>query len=328
MTRAQRKASDNRYRKWHGAYKPYDLVKEATIAIVAVLALSVVLAVLFSPPDEPPITMKSWSHAAPLDFATIAAQELDADSGTAGYGPPYNHAADGQHMLFIYPAKWLGVSHPIDTTQDFVIGPLRSLTSDATLQSAINTYEAASPTQRAAWGAAYETALTKGSTNPDGTITVRAGDYGPVATMIAAELDLAQSGGLDGALLTSKQFYQTDYTKILMFLQDDNGAGAYTGGNGYFNDVAASQHLLGSPQWGTMNETGSFPGQVWLWLYTFWYQIKPFSTSANADLLVMALMTLLSIGLICVPFLPVIRDIPRKIPIYKLIWRVHYRSLR
>ena len=32
-----------------------------------------------------------------------------------------------------------------------------------------------------------------------------------------------------------------------------------------------------------MNETGSYPGQVWLWLYTFWYQIAPFNTSDNAD---------------------------------------------
>ena len=44
-----------------------------------------------------------------------------------------------------------------------------------------------------------------------------------------------------------------------------------------------------------MNETGSYPGQVWLWLYTFWYQIKPFSTSANADILVMAMMGVLSL---------------------------------
>ena len=45
------------------------------------------------------------------------------------------------------------------------------------------------------------------------------------------------------------------------------------------------QHL-GGDQWGMMNETGSYPGQAWLWLYTFWYQIKPFSTSGNADALV------------------------------------------
>ena len=39
-----------------------------------------------------------------------------------------------------------------------------------------------------------------------------------------------------------------------------------------------------------MNETGSYPGQVWLWLYTFWYQIEPFKSSTNADLLVFTIM--------------------------------------
>jgi hypothetical protein len=91
-------------------------------------------------------------------------------------------------------------------------------------------------------------------------------------------------------------------------------------------DRAQAQHLLGD-QWGMMNETGSYPGQVWLWLYTFWYQIKPFSTSANADILVMAVMGVLSLALILIPFLPGIRDIPRWIPIYRIIWRNHYRAL-
>ena len=81
-----------------------------------------------------------------------------------------------------------------------------------------------------------------------------------------------------------------------------------------------------------MNETGSYPGQSWLWLYTFWYQIKPFSDpntafGASADIYVMAIMTVLSVLFICVPFLPGIRDLPRRIPIYKLIWRDHYRAV-
>ena len=78
-------------------------------------------------------------------------------------------------------------------------------------------------------------------------------------------MNFAQSGGLDGAVLTSKQFYNTDYTKPLLFLAD--GAA--------LSNRAMAEHLLGS-QWGMMNETGSYPGQVWLWLYTFWYQVKPF----------------------------------------------------
>jgi quinol-cytochrome oxidoreductase complex cytochrome b subunit len=75
-----------------------------------------------------------------------------------------------------------------------------------------------------------------------------------------------------------------------------------------------------------MNETGSYPGQVWLWLYTFWYQIKPFSTSDNADVLVMGVMGVLSLAFVLVPFLPGVRSLPRRIPIYKLIWREHYRA--
>src|ERR1700681_1325141 len=105
--------------------------------------------------------------------------------------------------------------------------------------------------------------------------------------MMTALLSFAQGGGLDGALLTSHQFYQTDYTKPLLFMGDD----------GLLASRAQAQHLVGS-QWGMMNETGSYPGQVWLWLYTFWYQIKPFSTSPNADALVMMMMGILSLGLI------------------------------
>ena len=33
-----------------------------------------------------------------------------------------------------------------------------------------------------------------------------------------------------------------------------------------------------------MNETGNYPGQTWLWLYSMWYQVPPFNTAPNADL--------------------------------------------
>ena len=53
-----------------------------------------------------------------------------------------------------------------------------------------------------------------------------------------------------------------------------------------------------------MNETGSYPGQAWLWLYTFWYQIAPFNTSDNADAQIWALMMVLSLAFVCIPFIP------------------------
>ena len=77
-----------------------------------------------------------------------------------------------------------------------------------------------------------------------------------------------------------------------------------------------------------MNETGNFPGQAWLWLYTMWYQVPPFTTSwsANADALVWALMMVLTLVLILLPFIPGLRSIPRWTRIYKLVWRDYYKG--
>lgn len=316
MSRASRRSEDESYREWKGGYRPYDILREATIALGVVLALVVILTILFASPDDKPSTIKQWSRTDPVDFVTTTTTELDGSSTTGGYGPPYNHASDGQHIAFIYLAKWFGVSHPINTAQDFVLAPLRSLTGQPQLQTAISTYETAPAKAQTGWTSAYETALAKASATPSGSISVKPGSYGPLPTMMGSLLTFAQSGGLDGALLTSRQFYQTDYTKPLLFMAD----------GGVLTNRAQQQGLLGS-QWGMMNETGSYPGQVWLWLYTFWYQIKPFSTSANADILVMGVMGVLSLAFILVPFLPGVRDLPRRIPIYKLIWREHYRSV-
>jgi hypothetical protein len=316
MSRESRRREDDAAREWKGGYRSYDLVKELSIAIGVVLALALVLTIVFSSPDDPPSTIQQWSRTDPVDFVTTATTELDGSSGTGGYGPPYNHASSGQHIAFIYLQKWLGVSHPIDTAQDFVLAPLRSITGQPALQSAISTYQAAPSKTQTAWTSAYEKALANASATPSGGISVKPGNYGPLPTMMGSLLTFAQGGGLDGALLTSRQFYQTDYTKPLLFMAD----------GGVLDNRAQEQHLLGT-QWGMMNETGSYPGQVWLWLYTFWYQIKPFSTSANADVLVMAVMGVLSLAFVLIPFIPGLRDLPRRVPIYKLIWRDHYRAV-
>ena len=76
-----------------------------------------------------------------------------------------------------------------------------------------------------------------------------------------------------------------------------------------------------------MNETGNWPGQAWLWLYTMWYQVPPMNTSSNADLEVWVIMMVLTLALILLPFIPVLRSIPRWTQVYKLIWRRHYREL-
>ncbi len=301
-------------KEWSGAYVRYDLIKELVIALIVVAALTVLLTILFSSPDEKPSTISQWARSDPVDLVTTATSELSGSSATAGYGPPYNHNGPGQHVAFIRLQKWLGVNHPIDTTRDFVVDPLKTIPADPSLQQSLAAYQSAGASRQTAWTDAYTKSLAKAAVK-NATIQLPPGTYGPVAPMMQSFLTLAQSGGLDGALLTSGQFFQTDYTKPLLFLAD----------GGFLANRAQQQHLLGT-QWGMMNETGSYPGQVWLWLYTFWYQIKPFSTSHNADALVWMVMAVLSLAFICVPFIPGVRDIPRWIPIYKLIWREHYRG--
>jgi hypothetical protein len=315
---------------WRGAYAPYDLIKELCVAVGVITLLAVLLTVLFSSPDDRPSTIAQWSRQLPVNFVTAAAKELNGTSPTAEYGPPYNHNGSGQHAWFLRPQKWLGVSHPINTANDFVIAPLKTVPANPELRSAVAQYQAAPEKAKKSWGEAYakpleeyEAATEEKKALPKSVlldsaanaVTVRASGAGPVPTMMTSLLSLAQSGGLDGTLLTSKQFFQTDYTKPLLFMSD----------GGLLSERAEAQHLLGD-QWGMMNETGSYPGQTWLWLYTVWYQVEPFKGSANADILVMLMMGVLSLAFICIPFIPGVRSLPRRLPIYRLIWKEHYRE--
>jgi hypothetical protein len=302
-------------RTWRGAYAPYDLVKEFAIALGVITALALILTIVFSSPDVKPSTIAQWARSNPSDFLTTAVAELDGSSDTAGYGPPYNHTPGGQKIWFFHSQRWLGVSEPIDTARDFVLDPLATSPGGPALTQALASYRSAPAAQQAAWTEAYTKGLGHASF-AGASVKLPPGDYGPVQPMMSALLGLGQSGGLDGALLTSRQFYATDYARPLLFLADGSE----------LSDRAQAQHLLGT-QWGMMNETGSYPGQVWLWLYTFWYQIKPFSTSANADALVWTVMAVLSLAFVCIPFIPGLRSLPRRLGIHRLIWRQHYRQL-
>jgi hypothetical protein len=305
--------ADPAAQKWTGATREYDLVKEFVIALVVVALLTAGLAALFSSPDVKQINLSTWATNAPTDFTATAAAELDGSSGSATYGAPYTSTPDAAMKLGPISLQHMaGVTHRIDSAQDFVIGPLSGV-PDGSLRRALATWRAASPEQQSAWATAYDEALQKAPGNDPAKVA--SGDYGPVPLMLDRLLTMAQSGGLDGALLSQGEFYQTDYTKPLLFIADGT----------YLEDKAVGQHL-GGDQWGMMNETGNYPGQAWLWLYTFWYQVKPFSTSGNGDVLVWAVMMVLTLAFILVPFIPGVRSIPRWIPVHRLIWRDYYRS--
>ncbi len=301
--------------EWKGRYVPYDIIKEGTIAVIVVAILTVALSVIFSSPDEKAITIKTWSNADPIDFAQTAVTELNGSSGVAGYGSPYNNGGPAQGWGFLSPEKWVGVHININTATDFVLNPLKAQPAQPALTSALSQWSSASSNVQSAWANAYANADAK-MTFSNGQVRVPTTSAGPVPLLINDLTMMARSGALDQALVTQNGFYTTNYTKPLLFLSD--GA--------YLANLADRQHL-GGDQWGMMNETGSWPGQAWLWLYTFWYQIPPYNTSASGDFLVWGTMMILTALLILVPFIPGVRSIPRRLKIYRIIWREHYAEL-
>ncbi len=303
---------------YRGLYiMPYDLIREGVIALVALFVLSLVLAAFLSSPDEPPLTLQQYAQQNPVAFVTTAMKELTGTSVIAQYGPPYNQGPGSvQSIGPISLQQAVGVTIPIDVAHVYVLDPLGiSAQTDPQVAATLSAFTQAGAKQQAAWEDAYTTALGKATEN-NGHVVVPNGDYGPLPTMMDHLLTLGTSGALDGLLLRSGNFYQNDFTKPLLFLSEDA-----------LPTKAAQFNLLGS-QWGVMNETGNYPGQAWLWLYTFWYQIPPYNTSSNADALVLLTMGILSALLVFFPFLPYFKRLPYYLGVHRLIWREYYRDVR
>jgi hypothetical protein len=294
---------------WRGPTRRYDILKEGTIAGLVALVLTVGLASVLSSPDVPAVTVQSWTQVAPADFLATAASELDGTSLTATYGPPYNSNGTPQSEWFA-PASIAGVRQPVDAAQTFVLQPLaKDAVNDPALAAALRTYTSASAAQQAKWATNYGNAVTKVKF-VNATPVVPAADDGPVPVMLSTELTLARSGAIDADLSGAQPFYGTDFTKPLLFLEDGQ----------YYATQATSMSLTGD-QWGVMNETGSYPGQPWLWLYQLWYHVPGWQNSTNVDLIAIYMTGVATLLLLLVPFIPGLRDIPRLVPVHRLIWR-------
>jgi Cytochrome b(N-terminal)/b6/petB len=298
----------------------FDIVKELSIMTGVGLALVVVFAAVFSSPDEKALTLRSVAASDPLGFTTVALSELAGTSAIAQYGPPYNtNSGSVQSVGPLSPQQIAGVSLPIDTAQVYVVGPLGTVDNSA-VKSALATFTAAGASTQSGWEDAYAKALDKadGTLDANGHLNVSSDpSFGPLPTMFNSLLDMARSGGLDGYLLTvDGKFYQTDFTKPLLFLSEKA-----------LPDRASQLNLQGD-QWGMMNSAGGYPGQAWLWLYTFWYQVPggPYN-GPNADIAVWLTMAVLTLILIILPYIPGLNRLPRYLGIYRLIWRSHYVAL-
>jgi len=295
--------------------QPYDLVAEGLIVFGFWLIVIIVLAVVFGSPDYPTVRSEDVAVRQPDAFLKTSAGILAGKSGIQGYGPPYTpDPGNAQEIAGISPARWFGVTIPIDPPKDFVLRPLtRAAALDPRLDGALKEYDAATPEARKAWVDAYLSALDR-MTVVDGGVNVPPDGSGPVHVMMDGMLRLAGAGLLEGAIESDARLpYTLDFTKSFLFFQDDVDG-----------SVAEKLDMLGE-QWGISHETGPYPGAWWLWPYTFLYQVPPMSESPNGDLQVVVIMAVFYLLMLFVPFIPIVNRIPYWVPVYRIVWRDWYR---
>lgn len=296
--------------------QPSDLIKEMLVAFGIAFVLIVGLALIFRTPFTPPVTIKETAQSDPLLFERTDMRDLMGTSALATYGPPYNAGPAQQAIGWFAPEQWGGVTNAITTSDLYVLNILRAASPiNPHIIPLIDVYTAAASPQQQQWSQNYYAALQNAHVI-DGNVIVPAGDYGPVQGMMQAMLSIAQSGFMDSALNRTTPgnngVYTYNFSRSILFLQGEA-----------LTNKATAAHLLGS-DWGIAREEGSYPGPWWLMIYTFLYQIPPYSTASAGDLLVVLTMLGVFLVIMLLPFIPGLNKIPYYIPIYKVIWRRWY----
>lgn len=155
---------------------------------LAVLIVGLLLAAAIGSPNWPRDTIAGVSKQDPGGAILAFTQELDNTSSSTINEPER------------------GMGKPADV---FVLDPLREAAPllGGDIQSALQTYDAADADQQQAWSSAYDDALATitpqgsgdmGAASPDySRIDSLEGDFGPVPTLVQADLQLAQSGFLE-----------------------------------------------------------------------------------------------------------------------------------
>ncbi len=316
-----------RYRTDPAAYPtiPFDLVKEAVLSGALIAVLVVGAALVFGAPYVKPVTIQGVARTQPVLFLRTAARDLGNRSAIAQFGPPYNHGTAGvQSIGFLHPQTLLGVTTPIHPPTTDVLAPLRMATPlDPALGAALQRWTRAGARQQQAWVTAYLAALPR-ATVAHGAVAIPAATDGPVPALLTALRQLAVGGLMSGALdratpsgagAPPNTLYRYDVAPTLLFLQGQA-----------LHQQAKRYDLLGE-QWGIMHDEQSYPGPWWLTPYTFLYQIPPYSTSPAGDMMAAYTMLVVFLVLIALPWIPGLRGLPRRLRVYRVIWRDWYRAV-
>lgn len=278
--------------------------------IAAVLAAAlVVLAVLAGSPNWSRATIKDADTRDPGGAILAMTMELD------GTSPSWSNTAE--------PGM------PGTPAETFVLSPLRAhgalLHPHGEVSDAIAAYDQASPEQQHEWASNYHKALD-GITpmgqegmggmqllqSPDySKVDSLTGDFGPVPTLVKADLELARSGEMDDHLEGLDPGHTLHLVNICLY---DHPA--------MLND--ATSNGLTDDQWGMVKERGFAVGPWYLIVPAIIHVELPGGSSGLGFALWNALFA--AIVILALPLVPGLRDLPRRLKLYRLVYRYPNRS--
>jgi hypothetical protein len=269
------------------------------ILAAVLFALIVAVAAIVGSPNWPRDTIAGVTKDDPGGAILAFTQELD---GTA------SSASNAQ--------EW-GMGDP---GQVFVLNPLRQYAPllGSNVQGAIQTYDGASADQQQAWATAYDKALATitpqggdsgmgGMPSPDyAKIDTLQGDFGPVPTLVKADLQLAQGGYLEEYLQAVDPGHSFHLTNIWLYDHPQ------------LLNTAVDQGLT-DDQWGMVKERGFSVGPWYLFIPAVIHVELPNGATGQGfviDNLVFAFFLLF-----IVPLVPGLRSLPRYLKLYRFIYR-------
>ena len=120
--------SARRRRRGTGPYVRYDLIKELVVALGVITALvGRSSPILFSSPDDTPVTIQSWAQADPATSSRPRSPSWTAPARSPIRAALQPHPGRDQKIGPLDLQSAAGVHIPIDTAKDFVLDPLRSI---------------------------------------------------------------------------------------------------------------------------------------------------------------------------------------------------------
>jgi hypothetical protein len=284
----------------------YPMLAAVMLVVVAVVAAAV------GSPNYPRDTLAAAAKADPAGFILSFTQELDGMSASAGN------------------AQENGVGDPGET---FVMGPLRaaapilgdfqveglSPVKVSDLNAAITAYDSASADQRMSWAGSYDKALgtitaesnnmsaMSGPMSPDlAKIGSLQGDFGPVPMLVESDLYLAATGYLQQYLEALDPGHSLHLVNICLY---DHPT---------MLNTAIDQGLT-DDQWGMVKERNFPVGPWYLFVPAVFHVYFPRGSTGQGFVLWNLAFAL--ILLFVVPLVPGIRDLPRRLKLYRFIYR-------